>query len=120
MPRTCATPAVLTIGTPGCVIAACPLDAQAAVPVSASVQTSRRRVRVAVVVFWCFRSILLVMRLPSEVTDQFSSNTAPAARMRWEPQRSLRRERLHEAWPEIDVRMWPNFAHLLDRSAAGI
>ena len=28
--------------------------------------------------------------------------------------------RLLEAWPEVDVRMWPNFAHLADRSAAGV
>ena len=28
--------------------------------------------------------------------------------------------RLLEAWPEIDVRMWPNFTHLADRSAAGV
>jgi hypothetical protein len=28
--------------------------------------------------------------------------------------------RLLEAWPEIDVRMWPNFAQLADLSAAGV
>ena len=28
--------------------------------------------------------------------------------------------RLLDAWPEIDVRMWPNFAHLADLSAAGV